>query len=125
MNSLGWLYQTGQGGTMDYSKAREWYEKAAATSNRNALYNLAVQLDKGLGGSQDHPRSARLLLEAARLGNRVAADELRGSMANWSPKTRDDLKRQLIALGYFKGPVQSTWDGDARASVDKYLAAGK
>ena len=46
-------------------------------------------------------------------------------MVKWNSRTREALKRELMALGYFKGPVQSTWDGDARASVDKYLAAGR
>jgi TPR repeat protein len=125
MNSLGWLYQTGQGVNMDYGKAREWYEKAVVTSNKAALHNLAVQLDKGYGGPEDHPRAARLLLEAARLGNRPAIDELRGPMPKWSGKTREDIKRALLALGYFKGPLNGTWDADARAAVDKYLAAGR
>jgi TPR repeat protein len=125
MNSLGWLYQTGRGVNMDYGKAREWYEKAAATSNRAALHNLAVQLDKGHGGPEDHPRAARLLLEAARLGNRAAADELRGPMTRWTPTTISELKRELHAQGYFKGPVNGAWGVDARSSVDKYLAAGR
>jgi TPR repeat protein len=110
---------------MDYGKAREWYEKAAATSNRAALHNLAVQLDKGHGGPEDHPRAARLLLEAARLGNRAAADELRGPMTRWTPTTISELKRELHAQGYFKGPVNGAWGVDARSSVDKYLAAGR
>ena len=125
MNALGWLYQSGQAGTQDYAKAREWYEKAVVTNNRAALRNLAALLDQGLGGLPDTPRAARLLLEAARLGNRAAIDELRGSMTKWSSKTRDELKRELFRLGHFQGPVHDTWDADARAAVNKFLAAGK
>ena len=31
MLNMGWLYQNGWGASQDYARAREWYEKAAAT----------------------------------------------------------------------------------------------
>ena len=40
MNNLGWLYQAGHGVPQDYAKAREWYEKAAAKDNAQAMKNL-------------------------------------------------------------------------------------
>jgi uncharacterized protein len=33
MNSLGLLFKNGQGVPQDYTKAREWYEKAVAKDN--------------------------------------------------------------------------------------------
>ena len=36
MNSLGLLYQNGQGVPQDYAKAREWYEKAADKGDARA-----------------------------------------------------------------------------------------
>jgi TPR repeat protein len=122
MNALGWLYQTAP--VADYAKAREWYEKAVLTSNRLALRNLAVLLDQGQGGPSDPARAARLLLEAAKLNNAAAIEDLRGSMAKWSAKTRDELKRELAGRGHYKGPLNDAWDKDARAAVDKFLTTG-
>jgi hypothetical protein len=44
MRDLGGLYESGEGGPQDYAKAREWFEKAAAAGDAdavNALANLA------------------------------------------------------------------------------------
>jgi hypothetical protein len=89
------------------------------------MHNLAKLLDQGKGGPTDFARTAKLLLEAARLNNHTAIEDLRGSMTTWNAKTRDELKRELFALGQYKGPVHDTWDSDARAGFEKFLAAGK
>jgi TPR repeat protein/serine/threonine protein kinase len=124
MNSLGWLLQSGPVGSQDYAKAREWYEKAIVTSNKFALRNLAMLLDEGLGGPADAPRAARLLLEAARVHNNAAIDDLRGSMAKWSDNARIEVKRELTRLGHYQGPLNGTWDNNARNAIGAYLAAG-
>jgi TPR repeat protein len=41
MTNLGWLYEKGKGVTQDYSKAREWYQKAADAGNADAKEALA------------------------------------------------------------------------------------
>jgi TPR repeat protein len=40
MFKLGVIYQNGQGVALDYAKAREWYEKAAAKDNADAKTRL-------------------------------------------------------------------------------------
>ena len=125
MNNLGVFYENGNGVPQSYLKAREWYEKAAAAGHSSGMHNLAKLLDQGKGGPGDFPRAARLLLESARLNNGAAITDLRGSMTTWNAKTRDELKRELFALGHYKGPVHDTWDSDARAGFEKFLAAGK
>ena len=94
-------------------------------SNRFALARLAALFDQGKGGPTDFPRAAKLLLEAARLNNAGAIKDLRGIMENWRPRTREELKRELSALGHYKGPPHDVWDNNARAAVDKFLDGGK
>jgi len=42
--SLGYLYQFGLGVPVSWDKAKEWYEKAAAQNNGDALYALVHRL---------------------------------------------------------------------------------
>jgi hypothetical protein len=77
------------------------------------------------GGPADPARAAKLLLEAARLSNSAALDDLRGPMTKWSSRTRGELKRQLFTVGHYQGPVNDTWDSDTRAAVEKLITAGK
>jgi TPR repeat protein len=94
-------------------------------SNRFALRNMAMLLDQGAGGPRDSQRAAKLLLEAAKVNNNTAIDDLRGSMAKWSDNMRVEVKRELTRLGHYKGPLNGTWDNNARNAVGIYLAAGK
>ena len=41
MGNLGWAYETGLGVAQDYAKAREWYEKAAAKDDADAMTTSA------------------------------------------------------------------------------------
>ena len=123
MNNLGVFFEHGNGVTQDYLRAREWYEKAAAAGHSHGMHNLARFLDQGKGGSADFSRAAKQLLEFARRHNEGAIRDLRGSMTNWNPKTRDELKRELTSRGHYKGPVNDNWDNDARTAVEKFLAS--
>jgi TPR repeat protein len=57
MSSLGWLYQNGQGVAQDYAKAREWYEKAAAKGDANAMFSLGGLYESGAGVAQDYAKA--------------------------------------------------------------------
>ena len=46
---LGYLYDTGDGVKQDYTKARQWYEKAAAQEYVNAQGMLGVMYELGVG----------------------------------------------------------------------------
>ena len=41
----------------NYTKARQWYEKAAAQGSSPAEYNLGVLYDEGHGMPQDYVRA--------------------------------------------------------------------
>ena len=59
------LYYKGQGVTQDYSKARAWYEKAAAQGNAIAQYNLGNFYNDGRGVPQDFAKAREWYEKAA------------------------------------------------------------
>jgi len=63
------LYQDGKAGLKkDPSQSRAWLEKAAEGGDRTAMYNFAVDLHEGVGGSANHTQSAEWFRRAAELG---------------------------------------------------------
>jgi tetratricopeptide (TPR) repeat protein len=69
MFNLGKSYESGDGVTQDYGKAREWYKKAAAKDNSNAMNNLGVLYEKGRGVAQDYRRAREWYEKAAAKDN--------------------------------------------------------
>ena len=66
--NLGIAWINGSAGTVDYEKARYWWEKAAAQGQRIAQYNLGVLYDEGRGVSQDYHLAAQWYRKAAQQG---------------------------------------------------------
>ena len=65
---LGRAYREGQGVTADAGTAAEWFRKAAAQSNVEAQYALAVLLEQGSGVPKDEAEALRLYELAAKSG---------------------------------------------------------
>ena len=55
--NLGLLYYFGRAVPRDYTKAREWFEKAAAQGHADAQYNLGALYEFGHGVKQDSLRA--------------------------------------------------------------------
>ena len=71
MNGIGVLYQNGEGVAKDYVKAREWFEKAAATGEGYAMNNLGRLYQNGLGVPHDYAKAREWREKAAAAGNRL------------------------------------------------------
>lgn len=56
-NNLRVLYDNGRGVPVDYTKGREWFEKAAAQGDAGAQYNLRGFYEFGHGVTQDYVRA--------------------------------------------------------------------
>ena len=78
--NLGLLYYYGRGVPRDYTKAREWFEKAAAQGDADAHYNLGVLYDFEKGVPQDFSRRGTGMSKPLRRGTRVLRTTLEGSM---------------------------------------------
>jgi TPR repeat protein len=53
----------------DYSKARKWYEEAAAAGNTDAMINLGRLYERGLGVDQDYGKALEWLRKTLEAGN--------------------------------------------------------
>lgn len=70
--NIGWLYQAGLGVGVDYPKAREWYERAAAKGHAVAANNLGVLYEHGWGVPPDFSKAAAYYQRSAGAGYRFA-----------------------------------------------------
>jgi TPR repeat protein len=77
--TLGHLYNNGRGVPQDYTKARQWYEKAAALGDMKAQYHLGSLYENGRGVPQDYPK-AHLWQEKAAVQGYVLAQYNLGMM---------------------------------------------
>ena len=67
-NTLGYLYDRGEGVPQDQAKAREFFQKAADAGLPKAQYNLGRFMVLGIGGPQDTEGGLNLLEKAAHGG---------------------------------------------------------
>ena len=67
-NSLGVLYQNGQGVPQDYAEALTWYRLAADQGNARAQFNLGNMYRDGRGVTQDYAEAIKWFRLAADLG---------------------------------------------------------
>jgi TPR repeat protein len=89
--SFGLLYENGDGVPRDYTKARQWYEKAAAQGDVKAQLYLGLQSSFGQGGPVDLVQAYMWYSLAAGNGNAHA------------PGYRDDLARQMTPAQIAEG----------------------
>lgn len=77
MNSMGILYHNGYGVKRDYTKAKEWYEKAIPLGNEYAMYNLGLLYECGNGVKKDISKAEQLYRDAAKLGHEKSKEKLK------------------------------------------------
>ena len=91
-------YRDGIGVKMDKSKWIDWLEKAAATNNPLAAYDLGMASMEGNGLEKDEAKAFKLMLRASRLGLRKAHFWLSEYYFQNDPES--DAAKE--ALGYLK-----------------------
>src|SRR5690606_38077987 len=93
--------QYNQGPAQDYVQARKWFDRAAQYGHVDALFNLGIMAERGLGGRQDDKAAYRWYALAARQGDRGSAAKkaelaarlgpaevgpIDAQVAQWTPK---------------------------------------
>lgn len=66
---IGWLYERGAGVPQDYAKAREWYAKAMANGDVDALARTGMLYEFGLGVEKDYSKAAEFYRRAISQGS--------------------------------------------------------
>ena len=63
--TLGWIYANGLGLPEDYTKAKQWYEKAATQGNATAQVALGLLYSQGQGVPKDYTKALHWFEKAA------------------------------------------------------------
>ncbi len=75
-NNIGWLYQKGQGVTVDNAEALKWYRKAAAAGNSEAQNSIGWFYENGMSVAADRAEALAWYRKAAAAGDNTAKGNL-------------------------------------------------
>ena len=115
--SIGHIYRYGEGVEQDYTKALEWYNKAANAGNDSAMYSIGYMYDYGEGVEQDYTKALEWYNKAANAGNSAAINNI-GYMYEFSEGVEQDYSK---ALEWYNKAVNA---GNAAAWYNKAVNAG-
>ena len=76
MLTLGQFYEQGVGVARNYTKALEWYEKAANAGQAAGFYNLGICYEFGMGATADMDKAIQNFQKAADMGMALAMQKL-------------------------------------------------
>jgi TPR repeat protein len=108
MANLGKLYQYGQGVALDYVKARDWYEKAAANGYANAMFSLGGLYQNGQGVAQDYAKAREWYEKGAAKGDASAMFSLGGLYESGAGVAQDYAKaREWYEKGAHEGEAEA------------------
>jgi len=93
--NLGLLYYDGRGVSRDYTKAREWFEKAAVQGDANAQYNLGVMYDFEKGVPQNFVTARQWYEKAAAQEHAGAQNNLGGLYEFGHGVTQDSVRAYM------------------------------
>ena len=76
MANLGLMYLKGEGVAKDFTKAKEWFEKASAYDNDSANFNLALMYQTKIGVEENIPKAIEYFRKAVQKDHTQAAFRL-------------------------------------------------
>jgi TPR repeat protein len=126
--NLGLLYYNGQGVPRDYTKAREWFEKAAAQGDANAQYNLGVQYDFEKGVRQDFATARQWYEKAAAQGHAGAQNNLGGLYEFGHGVTQDSVRAYMwytVAAALSTDDPQKDIAAENRDEIAGYMTSAQ
>ena len=68
-NSLGWMYESGEGVEKNYSEAVKWFRKSADQGNADAQYSLGWMYQYGFGVEKNYSEALKWYRKSADQGN--------------------------------------------------------
>ena len=77
MLRIGYLYRDGNGVEQSYSKAKEWFEKAAENGEKTAMFWIGYLYEKGNGVEQSYSKAKEWYKKSADLGCDSAIEALK------------------------------------------------
>ena len=89
MITLGRFYEQGVGIARNYTKALEWYEKAAKAGQAEGYYNAGVCYEIGMGATADTAKALQNYQQAADMGLALAMYKLSSIFISGTGAARD------------------------------------
>jgi uncharacterized protein len=115
MTEIAYQYQTGAGGvTQDYAKAMDWYQKAAALGDPDALKGIGWLYSSGLGVPQDYTEAMKWYEKAADAGSAAAMNNI-GWMYQNAWGVSQDLSEAIVWYKKAAEPTATAPGGFAEA----------
>lgn len=107
-NSLGYMYERGEGTLKDYKQAVNWYRKSAQQGNTAAQNNMGFMYEMGRGVLKDYKASASWYQKAADAGSATAQVNL-GSYYCYGTGVDKDLamSKTLLLEAYESGDLSA------------------
>jgi TPR repeat protein len=109
-NYIGIHYYLGLGVPRNFSKALEWYGRAANVGDINAQHNLGLMYEAGQGVERDFEKAFVWLYAAHRQGNKNAAAALDTLINKLSPNNKMQLRK--VARNFIFNEVLGPDDDD-------------
>jgi len=92
-HTLGWMHESGTFLEQNYSKAAEWYEKAASNGSGLSANNLGIFYNDGKGLPRDEKKAAEMLNKAVELG---AANATSALMFYYIQQMEEEKAREML-----------------------------
>jgi TPR repeat protein len=92
MLALGRFYEQGVGVARNYTKAMQWYEKAAKAGQPEGWYNLGVCFEIGMGAAADAAKAVQHYQKAADMGLALAMYKLSSIYISGTGVSKDPAK---------------------------------
>jgi len=114
MHNLAVILAGRDSGGPDYTRAAQWFQKAAEHGLRDSLFNLAILHESGLGVEQDFQKAYKYLALAAQSGDQQAVKRLQqvrsrlsapdaqridDEVARWRSRPMDRMANDPVAAG--------------------------
>jgi TPR repeat protein len=94
-NSLGSMYEDGEGVAQDYAEAVKWYRKAAEQGNAKAQIELGIMYAAGHGVAQNRAEAVKWWRKSANQGNASAQFNLGVSYGRGEGVPQNDLEAYI------------------------------
>lgn len=126
--NLGLLYYNGRGVPRDYTKAREWFEKAAAQEDANAQYTLGVMYDFEKGVPQNFATARQWYEKAAAQGHAGAQNNLGGLYEYGHGVSKDSVRAYMwynVAAANVTGDAQRDVAAENRDEIGGHMTSAQ
>ena len=114
---------TRQAASLRFIQARQWFERAAALGDRDAMASLASMLDAGLGGPRDATRAARMRAGVVRHADGGSTTRVAGDPAILAMTTAWQAGHYAVALGRAR-VLAEKGDADGQALLGRAFYEG-